>query len=216
MSRWRTKLIERQPFRASVAGIVLASGLSKRLSGGNKLLLRLGGRSIVHRTVAAYVDAGLDPVLVVTGFQEAEVRAAVADLRVRCVSNPDYAQGQSRGLHRGILALPHAVSAAVIGVGDQPLLTPAVISDLVRTFARTDARLVVPRFGGRRGNPVLFRNDLFEELLLIEGDVGGRPVIEEHAGEIHWVDVDSVAEGVDVDTREEYDALSLSFQHEGV
>ena len=49
-----------------VAGVVLAAGLSTRM-GRNKMLLQLGGRSLVRRAVEMALSARLDPVLVVVG-----------------------------------------------------------------------------------------------------------------------------------------------------
>ncbi|MBV9281887.1 MAG: NTP transferase domain-containing protein, partial [Chloroflexi bacterium] len=54
---------------ASIPGIVLASGLSRRFGPSNKLLADLHGVPVVSRTVTAYIAAGLSPVLVVVGYQ---------------------------------------------------------------------------------------------------------------------------------------------------
>lgn len=188
------------------AAIVLASGMSIRFPGSNKLLVSVGGIPLVRRVVAAYVQVAFSTILVVVGFEGQRVESALAGLPVTAIANPDYAMGQSRSLVRGISALPAGTPAALIGVADQPFLTAGVIRSIVDRYRRSNARLVVPRFAGQRGNPALFRADLFPELLAVEGDRGGRPVIVRHATEIEWVDFDDSRIGVDIDTWEEYEA----------
>jgi molybdenum cofactor cytidylyltransferase len=192
---------------SKVGGVLLAAGMSRRLAGRNKLVEIVGGQPVVRRTVGAYLAGGLDPVVVVVGYEAERVAGALAGLSIQIVSNPDYAEGQSRSLLWGLGALGPRVEAAVIGVGDQPLLRGEIVTDLVAAF-RSGARLAVPRYVGRRGNPVLFARSLFEELTRVEGDQGGRPVIEAHRDEIVWIDVADAEAGADVDTLEDLDRLS--------
>ena len=192
------------PTPSRIAGLILASGMSRRLAGANKLLLPVQGVPAVRRTVEAFCGSGLDPVAVVVGYQAEAVRDAIGDLPVRTVDNPDFEQGQSRALFHGLHALPAGTTAAVIGVGDQPLLTSEVIRVLMDTYLATGRSPVIPRYAGRRGNPALFDRRLFPELLAVTGDQGGRPVIELHADEVTWVDFPDPRLGQDLDTEEDY------------
>jgi molybdenum cofactor cytidylyltransferase len=191
----------------AIGGIVLASGLSKRFGSRNKLLMPVGGVAIVRRTVEAYLGAGLDPVVVVIGNDSQAVGAALSGLSVIRVENPDFREGQSRALVRGVRALPVAISAAIIGVADQPFLTPTVIERLATSYREFRAHVVAPRYDGRRGNPVLFDRSLFPELMMVEGDQGGRGVLDQHQKEIVWVDVPDAHAGIDVNTEEDYRKL---------
>lgn len=182
-----------------VAGVVLASGLSRRFGGRNKLLADIDGRPMVHRTVSAYVDAGLSPVVVVVGHDAGDVAAALGDLPVDLIHNPDFAQGQSRALVRGVGAIDGKVDAAVIGVADQPWLNSETIRLLTRAWEETRAPIVVPVYGGQRGNPVLFSGELFSELLEVTGDTGGRPVLQRHRERAVWVEIADTDQGRDVD-----------------
>lgn len=190
------------------AGLVLASGLSRRFGGGNKLLAPLAGVPVVRRTVMAYRDAGLRPVIVVVGHQGNEVTAALDGLDLEVVVNPNYEAGQSRALVLGVSRLPPETQVAVIGVGDQPFLDPGVIGDLLQALRCTGAPIAVPRYAGLRGNPVAFRRELFGELLGVQGDVGGRAVVERHMESVAWIDAPDERSGVDIDTLEDYQALA--------
>jgi molybdenum cofactor cytidylyltransferase len=174
--------------------------MSRRFGAANKLLADVAGESVVRRSARAYVDGGLDPVMVVVGHEAEAVHQAVAGLPLRIVHNPEYEQGQSRALVHGIAALPGSVAAAVIGVGDQPWLQPGTIARLVETWRRTGVPIVAPRYSGERGNPVLFARSLFAELMDVTGDVGGRPVIQRHRDEVLWVPIPGTIQACDVDT----------------
>jgi molybdenum cofactor cytidylyltransferase len=186
--------------------------MARRFAGANKLLLPLAGRSVVRRTVDAYCAASLATVLVVVGYEAeavaAEVRATCADV----IHNPDFEQGQSRALVRGVYSLSSDTEAAVIGVGDQPLLHGQVIRSLVDAWRSSGAPLVAPRYAGRRGNPVVFGRQLFPDLLAVTGDQGGRPVIERYGEDVVWVQVESASIGEDVDTVEAYERLRAELE----
>ena len=192
----------------AVAGVVLASGTSTRFGSENKLLVEFEGKPIVRRTALAYVGARLQPVVVVVGNDRERVVRALSGLNVTFVENAEFAEGQSRALRHGIAALPDAASAAVIGVGDQPLLAAEVIDSLADAYWASGARIVVPRYGGQRGNPALFAAELFDELRLVDGDQGGRALIEPHRDEVVWVDVPNPELGEDVDTPDDLDRLA--------
>lgn len=186
---------------SSVAGIVLASGRSIRFGESNKLLARVAGVPVIERTVQAYVDAGLEPLIVVVGHDASEIEQVLCDFPLRCVFNPEFHLGQSHALHRGVQALPPDTDAAVIGVADQPFLTGAVVRALVDRYALDRSLLVAPRYAGRNGNPVLFDRRLFPELFAVRGDQGGRALMQRHGAVIAWIDFADDRAARDVDTR---------------
>lgn len=185
---------------ARIAGVVLASGMSRRFGEANKLLADLEGTPVIRRSTLAYTEAGLEPVVVVVGFQADAVREALAGLDITAVGNPDYARGQSQALTRAVRALPERTEAAIIGVGDQPWLRSATVSLLAETWRQIHAPIVAPLFDGERGNPVLFGRSLFDELAGVEGDVGGRSVIQKHLDDVAWVPIPDRRQGGDIDT----------------
>lgn len=191
-----------------IAGIVLASGVSRRFGDENKLLGNLAGQPLIRHTVNAFVEAGLDPVLVVLGYQSTLLEVALEGLPVSIIHNPEYREGQSRSLIWGIEALGGDVAAAVIGVGDQPFLQARSVADLAETYRRTSTPIVALRHAGRRINPVLFARSLFPELLGVTGDRGGREVVERHRDDISWIDVHDPRIEIDIDTPQDLSRAS--------
>ena len=189
-----------------IAGVILAAGASTRM-GQSKQLLEYEGAPMVHRTAQSALTAGLSPVIVVTGADRAGVEAALGNLDVEPVFNPNYAEGQSTSLGVGVRALAGDVPAALMLLTDQPLLTTDDLRIIVNAYSKTRPAIVVPIYGKMRGSPVLFRRDLFPELLRVSGDHGGRSVIDKHLDEAIFVEMLNPLAGQDVDTPEAYDQL---------
>lgn len=186
-----------------VGAILLAAGRSTRMGGANKLLADLHGKPVVARSFAAIEAAGL-PGLVVLGNMAAEVRAAIGE-RARFVEAPDFADGLSRSLRAGIAAAPEDWRGAIVALGDMPEVPPAVLTAMVAAF-REPHDIVVPTFGGKRGNPVLWSRAHFARLTALSGDVGGKALLAEFADDIVEVEVDTDAILTDIDTPDALDA----------
>jgi molybdenum cofactor cytidylyltransferase len=172
--------LRRRPPAPSVSGVVLAAGISRRFGGEAKQLLAFDGEALVHRAARVARSSRLGEVLVVVGYRRDEVAAAVADLAVAVVVNPDFEQGQSSSVRAGLAATDPGAAAVLFLPCDQPFLTAEVLDRLVAAYATTGGPIVVPAFAGRRGAPGLFDRSLFPELAALRGDVGGRQVIAAH------------------------------------
>ncbi|HEU4728095.1 MAG TPA: NTP transferase domain-containing protein, partial [Kofleriaceae bacterium] len=187
------------PEAQTIAAIVLAAGRASRM-GSNKLVAELDGEPIVRRTVRAVLGSRARPVIVVTGHEAEAVRGALAGLDVRCVHNPDYAEGMSTSLRVG-LAAAGAASAALICLGDMPRLRAEHFDAVIDAFRAGDpTEIIVPTADRKRGNPVLWPRTYFAEIAALSGDVGARALIDRHADQVRLVAIDDPAILVDVDT----------------
>ena len=181
--------------RADIACIVLAAGRSTRMGAANKLLAEVGGKPMVRIVVETALASTARPVLVVTGHQAAEVRAALAGLDVTFCANPDYALGLSTSLKAGIRALPASCAG--------PRIASSHLDAMIAAFAPgTGADIVVPTHQGQRGNPVLWSADFFAEIGQLDGDTGARHLLQQHADHVRELDLGTDAIAMDVDTPE--------------
>ncbi len=199
-----------------ISAILLAAGLSKRL-GRNKLLLPLGDETVLRKTAKAVLESAVSEVILVTGYEEAEVIQAVEGLDVRLTHNPRYACGQSTSMIAGVEAAHEEAGAYLFVLGDQPLLTFGIVNDLISLHeeSRPEALVAAPVFQGRRGNPTLFSASLRDELLQASGDAGGRGIIQrletESPGKIVFLELPNDDMFLDIDTEEDYERMLRKF-----
>jgi len=195
-----------------IAAIVLAAGAGKRF-GAQKLVAPLRGHPLVRWAVMGAIAAGVDDVVVVVGHDAASVTAAVDGLPVRVVRNEHAAAGMSTSLAAGVRTLRPGTRAAFVVLGDQPSVPAEVFHSLRARYEKErgkgegkgSVRVVVPRYAGERGNPVLFDAAVFPELLLVEGDRGAREVVTRDEKRLADVDF-AFAMPADVDDRAALDA----------
>jgi molybdenum cofactor cytidylyltransferase len=186
------------------AGIILAAGASTRM-GQPKPLLTWRGEPFIRHIARAALGADLSPIMIVAGAHLAEMRAAVADLPVTLIHNPDWEAGQSTSVRCGLQALPDTIGSAIFLLADQPQISIELVKALRDQHAQTLGPIVAPLIDDRRGNPVLFDRLTFDDLMSLSGDVGGRAVFAKHPiMYVPWHDANLL---LDVDTPEDYQRL---------
>jgi molybdenum cofactor cytidylyltransferase len=191
----------------SVAGVVLAAGLSNRFGEGDKLLATLDGDPLVTHAVRTLVRADIGAVAAVVAPDSGVVATLESTVPgVELVGNPDAAAGQATSVHRAVAWARGSHDAVVFALGDMPRVRPETIDRLVEAWRADAGSALAPRYGGQRGNPVLFDREHFDALAAVSGDTGGRSVFE-NAPDSGFVDVDDPGVRVDVDTRADLEDL---------
>ncbi len=187
-----------------VAGVVLAAGGAVRF-GQPKQLLPWRGEPIVRRVARMALQAGLSPVVVVSGAYTEPIRQALAGLDVLQVHNPDWEQGQSTSVRAGLGSLPAESGAAIFLLADQPFVGENLLSSLVEMHAQTLAPIIAPLVDGQRATPVLFDRRTFAELAQLTGDAGGRALFSRYP--LTWLPWHDARLLFDLDTPEDYQRL---------
>lgn len=196
--------------RFLAAGIVLAAGRSSRME-AHKLLLPLGGKPLVEYAVNAALRSQAEPVIVVVGYAAERVRAALPSGAYRIIENPRYREGMASSMRAGIEAVPATATGAIILLADQPLITVEHVDRLLAVAEAAPGSIVAASFSGRRGNPVYFPRALFDELIGVSGDEGGRTVIARHQDRLRLVALEPAEAALDVDRPGEYETLVASW-----
>ncbi len=178
----------------SIIGIVLAAGRSTRMGTVNKLTKIWQGQPLIAHVLKAAQASSLSNVVVVTGHQK-EKLAKHLESDTLSVENPDFASGMASSLRVGILqALDMQADAALVLLGDMPMVTSAHIETLIAAFKdHSGSYIVQASCGGKPGNPVLFPGSLFPELLKLGGDMGARDLIKRHLDQHVLVEIGEAA-----------------------
>lgn len=186
-----------------IAAVVLAAGQSRRMGDRNKLTLPVDGVPMVARVVDALQSCALERILVVTGHEPEQIRAALGARQVELVHNPSFQEGMGSSIRTGVAALGEELDGVLIALADMPWVSATVIDKIIEAFdPQSELSIYIPMYGRKRGNPVLWGAAHFAELQQLSGDVGGKSLFHQHSDAICYVDVDSAAVNVDVDTPE--------------
>lgn len=194
------------------SAVILAAGESSRF-GGNKLLQPFGGSTIIQTVVNKLSHPAIQDILIITGAYADAISAAVRGPKIRCILNGHFALGMSSSIRLAAAHVPPNVDAVVIAPGDMPVFDGDTVAKLLGRFE--PGSIVIPRFEGKKGHPVVLDRRIFGECLTFEGEKILYGVIEQHAAHIGYADVTD--EGVlrDIDTREDYDSLAGRFGGDG-
>lgn len=192
------------PVTDPVAAVVLAAGSSSRMAPQHKLLVQDGtGTAMVARVVDHVLSSTARPVIVVVGHRADEVRAALAGRPVQFVYAAAFEDGLSASLRTGINAVPKGARAALVCLGDMPLVTGPMIQRLIDAYDPDEGRsVIVPTYQGKLGNPVLWDRRFFPDMARLSGDMGARPLLDRYAEHVAPLELSSDAVLRDFDTVE--------------
>ncbi len=174
--------------------------------GRNKLVLELEGEPVLRRAVRRAVEAGLDPVIVVLGFEAEQARKTLSGLSYHPVVNTEYESGINRSVRLGIAQVPQQAVAAVVMLPDMPLVTTEMIRTLVKRYRESTAPLVISRYGDVNAPPMLHDRSLFPEFEAPDGEGCGRHVVRRHRDEAEVVKWPAEALN-DLDVPDDYERL---------
>ena len=188
-----------------VAGLILAAGKSERM-GRPKALLPFQKSCFLAHIVKEATHSELTCVKVVLGHESDAILKALPEIESNTILNRDYELGQLSSLQCGLKHLSSAQPEGVmVFLIDHPMIHRTLVNQLIDAFSRSTSPIVLPSFQHRRGHPMIFGVDLFNELLAAPLDQGAITVVRKHAHEILHLNVDEPGVLVDIDTPEAYE-----------
>ena len=193
-----------------VGAIVLAAGSGSRMPGSQKLLLEFDGKPMVRHAMESASEGGCHQVVVVYAVDD--VREAIGS-DAELVHNPKARTGMASSLHAGLLAMREEIEAAVIVLGDQPLVGSRTIAALMRAWRREGSRpaVAVTQAHGEWAPPVVLARELWAELMALKGDAGARQILQGHPELLDTVPAPGRPD--DIDTPEDYAKIVRLFPH---
>ncbi|MFZ0679731.1 nucleotidyltransferase family protein [Candidatus Binatus sp.] len=181
-------------------GIILAAGESRRM-GYPKPLLKIDGQTFIERIAEAMLTV-VPRLVIVLGAHSDRVRAAIPpDKRIVIVENPNYSRGQLSSLKVGLGAIQPDSTAALVHLGDHPMVRAETFRTIVDSYNRIGKLIVIARYEGHRGHPVIFDRAIFAELQSAPEEEGARYVVNADASRVVYVDMDDPGINLDLDTR---------------
>lgn len=187
-----------------VSAIVLSAGSSNRM-GTPKALLNIENKTFLQHIVDTLQLARVLDVVVVLGSGAEQIQQTLDWFQGKVVLNEHWEQGQLSSILRGLDEIEqkdlHGVLVCPI---DHPLITQALIVDLLQAFWKSNKKIIIPVYDGQRGHPIIFSSELFDELRNARHEIGARDIVHAHAGDICEVETNEQGIIQNIDTPEDY------------
>lgn len=186
-----------------INAIILASGYGTRM-GENKLLLPYKNKTIIEHVIDVISSYSFDDVVLVG--REDKILDLAKNRIIKTVVNNNANNGQSESIKLGIKNSSPS-DGYMFFTGDQPLIDIETITLLVDSFYKNSNSIIVPIYKENRGSPVIFPKEFKDELLNLEGDVGGKKIINTHIDRVDFAKLHKDYVLFDIDTPEDYQTL---------
>jgi molybdenum cofactor cytidylyltransferase len=183
--------------------IILAAGKSERM-GTNKLLLPFHGKPMINKVIDHVQQSEVDHIWIVLGAFRDDMLAAIRDLPVNHCFNADYEQGMFTSVQCGFRNMPSSADAAIVYLGDQPMIPAEVTRKIIRAFGQSDKGILIPVYRGRKGHPVLIAKKYKVIIDTLFAPEGMHTFMEKYREDILEVEVQTPGILRDIDTKQDY------------
>jgi len=184
--------------------------------GRPKLLLPYLDGTIVGALVASLRAAGVETIALVSAPEDTALQDWTRAAGLVAAVNPAPERGMLSTIQEGIAALGGAAAllaqrrTLLISPADLPAVRPATIAEVVRRREAANAPLALPVWRGRHGHPLVIAPELIPEIAALDPAIGLRQLRDRHAAATLWIAVDDPGAVQDVDTPDDYSALTRS------
>jgi CTP:molybdopterin cytidylyltransferase MocA len=198
--------------RNAVAGVLLAAGEGSRF-GRPKAVVELDGQTLAERGVTLLRAGGTDPVLIVTGAAQVELRP---EHQARTVYNGEWRTGMGSSLRAALRALTELeagpeIGAVVVALADQPLVGAEAVGRLIAAY-QAGADVAVAAYGGKPRNPVLLAREHWPEVIATAtGDQGARAFLRARPELVTLVECGDTGRPDDIDTPADLEHIAVSW-----
>jgi len=204
----------------SLCGVILAAGDSTRM-GSDKALLPWPPAPPGQPSAGTFLSAAIESlspsteiVIVVTGNNTSVIAPFVYAAGASLVVNPEPSRGQFSSLQIGLQeVLNRGRDAAMVTLVDRPPVRPETILRLTQAFCAAVSRrkwAAVPQFEGKHGHPIVLAREMIEAFLRASPTGTAREVEHQNDEHIEYVTVVDSAVITNINTPEQYAALSTS------
>lgn len=189
-----------------INAIVLAAGESKRF-GSHKLMQSYKGQTVLGHLLNKLEQVSFDKVYVITSKMTEEIVKSKENT-FKTVLNIHPEEGISSSIRLGLEASEECEAYCFI-VADQIALEVHTVQAMLRCYRQNPQGILRAAFKEQLGNPVIFHKKYKQELMQLEGDVGGKKVLKAHLEEVVLFEVDHESELIDIDTQKDWNRLLM-------
>lgn len=193
-----------------ISAIFSAAGSSTRMGKANKLLLHFGNATLIEHTFKQLKKSTIDEIVVVTGFDNDQIKKTLSKEKVIFKYNPNHITGLTSSIQTGIKSLSNECDGYMITLSDMPYLTKDdynMVLKTFRSFYKEDPIIVVPQINERMGNPVIFSKEFKDEVLKHQKPEGCKDIILKNDKFVKKISLNNSNAFKDIDRPEDYKKL---------
>jgi len=195
----------RKPQTTNIVALVLAAGSAKRF-GSSKQLAEFNGTPLAKGALDIAIEVFGDRTALVVGHNWKAVAQSCSPLPGYLIVNDQHENGLGSSIACATRSVRHATQAVVVILADQVLVTAEYLRSLRDSWSGADNEIVATQFGATLGPPVLFPSACFDDLAKLQGDTGGRHLLNDERFTVRKIVFDPAS--VDIDTPEALDQLT--------
>ncbi|MBQ6621851.1 MAG: NTP transferase domain-containing protein [Mogibacterium sp.] len=189
--------------------VIVAAGMSTRMK-QFKQLMKIGNMSFAERVITNFRRAGVQDIVMVTGYQAEQLEKALRDFGITFVRNENYAETQMfDSVRLGFARMQGKCDRLFFCPVDVPFFTDeTVLREIRAMYEEPSVKVVVPVCGGRDGHPLLIDSSVLPDILAHDGNRGLKGAYESlPAGTVLRMEVEDEGAVTDADTMEDYQKL---------
>jgi molybdenum cofactor cytidylyltransferase len=183
--------------------IVLAAGESRRM-GSPKMILPYEGMTIIEKVLENVLASDVEKVVTVLGSHSVEIMKVIERFPVLHCYNSNFRDGMFSSVKCGFEHLPGDFRAALVFLGDQPMVETSVINQMIIAYQESGKGILVPVFDKKRGHPLLVDKKYRDEIIDLDDPEGLKGLLRRHPDDLLEVTAETPSVLDDIDTREDY------------
>ena len=186
-----------------ISAIILAAGLSKRMSLGNKLLLKKNNIPIINITINKIKASKVNEIILVLGNDSQLIHENLDVKNIKIIVNKNFKEGISSSIKKGIKNVNFKSKGALICLGDMPLIRTSTYNEIIQSFC-AEKKNIIPFYKNKRGNPIIFTKSYYKNLMEISGDEGAKKFIKEYPNDFTKISLSDEGVLKDIDDKNQY------------
>jgi molybdenum cofactor cytidylyltransferase len=186
-----------------IVALILAAGESKRMK-TPKMLLPFNGKTIIEKVIDNIIGSGVDKIMVVLGAGKNDILQVIRNYSVMHCYNRNYMQGMLSSVKCGFRSLPYGCDAALVFLGDQPMIPAEVVETVISAYRNAKKGIVIPIYNSKRGHPLLIDTKYKDEIEKLDMKDNLRFIAQKFPNDVLEVETKAPAILKDIDTQEDY------------
>ncbi|MFT3982649.1 MAG: NTP transferase domain-containing protein [Lachnospiraceae bacterium] len=150
-------------------------------------MLRIGAIPVIKRIVISFQQAGIFPIVIITGADEDEVKYQLSSYGVIFIANeqPEYPQ-----LLDSVKIGLQYLSGKCDRIAFTPVNIPMFMPDTLLRLINMEGEIITPSYHGQGGHPVMISESVIPDILAYKGEDGLRGLIHSLREKRKWLPVE--------------------------